>query len=157
MVLGVSTRNYERSLDPAPSSVRTRGTSKNAVSRRFVGATRERLVEMMSRDLSTLPICAVMVDGIHVGDHLVLVALGIDEHGEKHVLAFYEGATENAATSRALLKVEVAVPIASRGFSGLLKKGTADEGHCQDKNKEPREDHRAARICGDARRASDAA
>jgi hypothetical protein len=26
----------------------------------------------------------------------------------------------------------VAVPIAPRGFSGLLKKGTADEGHCQE-------------------------
>lgn len=111
MVLGVSTRNYERSLDSAPSGIRSRGTSKSAVSRRFVGATRERLTEMMSRDLSTIPLCAVMIDGIHVGEHLVLVALGIDEGGEKHVLALYEGATENATVCTALLQDLVA-----RGF-----------------------------------------
>jgi putative transposase len=50
MVLGVSTRNYARSIEPAPSGVSTRGTSKSAVSRRFVTATRERLAEMISRD-----------------------------------------------------------------------------------------------------------
>ena len=43
MVLGVSTRNYARSIEPAPSSTRTRGVSKSAVSRRFVDATREQL------------------------------------------------------------------------------------------------------------------
>lgn len=86
MVLGVSTRKYKRSIEPAPPGVATRGTSKSAVSRRFVAATRERLAEVMSRDLGGLSICAVMIDGIHVGDHLVLIALGIDEGGEKHVL-----------------------------------------------------------------------
>ena len=100
MVLGVSTRNYERSLDSAPSGVRSRGTSKSAVSRRFVGATREKLAEMMSRDLSRLALCAVMIDGVHVGAHLVLVALGIDEHGEKHVLALYEGAPKTRRCAR---------------------------------------------------------
>jgi putative transposase len=108
MVLGVSTRNYERSLDSAPSGVLARGTSKSAVSRRFVGATREKLAEMMSRDLSALPLCAVMIDGIHVGEYLVLVAIGIDEQGEKHVLALYEGTTENATVCTALLQDLVA-------------------------------------------------
>ena len=50
----------------------------------------------MSRDLSALALCAVMIDGIHMGEHVVLVALGIDEHGKKHVLGMHEGATENA-------------------------------------------------------------
>jgi putative transposase len=58
MVLGVSTRNYARSIEPAPAQVPTRGTSKSAVSRRFVSATGEKLAEMMSRDLSGLAICA---------------------------------------------------------------------------------------------------
>jgi putative transposase len=108
MVLGVSTRNYERSLERSPTSVGSRGTSKSAVSRRFVAATREHLAEMMSRDLSALSLCAVMIDGIHVGEHLVLVALGIDEQGEKHMLALYEGATENATVCTALLNDLVA-------------------------------------------------
>jgi putative transposase len=103
MVLGVSTRNYARSIESAPPHVPTRGTSKSAVSRRFVAATREKLSEMMSRDLSGLAICATMIDGIHMGEHLVLAALGIDEAGEKHVLGLYEGATENETVCTALI------------------------------------------------------
>lgn len=108
MVLGVSTRNYERSLDPAPRGIKSRGTSKSAVSRRFVGATTQTLAEMMGRDLSELAICALIIDGIHVGEHLVVIALGIDEQGEKHVLGLHEGATENESTCKALIEDLVA-------------------------------------------------
>lgn len=108
MVLGVSTRNYERSLEPLPASIASRGTSKSAVSRRFVGATEQTLTEMMGRDLSALAISAVIVDGIHVGDHLVVIALGIDEQGDKHVLGLHEGATENENVCKALIEDLVA-------------------------------------------------
>jgi len=103
MVLGVSTRNYVRSIEPAPPGFETRGTSKSAVSRRFVASTRETLAETMSRDLSKLQLCAIMIDGIHVGEHLVLIALGVDVLGEKHVLGLYEGATENTTSCAGLL------------------------------------------------------
>ena len=108
MVLGVSTRNYGRSIEPAPPGVRTRGASKSAVSRRFVAATREHLATMMSRDLSKLTLCALMIDGIHIEEHVVMIALGIDERGDKHVLGLYEGATENATICSALLSDIVA-------------------------------------------------
>ncbi len=98
MVLGVSTRKYVRSIEPAPPGLKSRGTSKSAVSRRFVAATREKLSEMMSSDLSKLALCAIMIDGIHIDKHLVLLALGIDIHGEKHTLGLYEGATENTTS-----------------------------------------------------------
>jgi hypothetical protein len=101
--LSVSTRNYDRSLEPTPAGMTSRGASKSAVSRRFVGATTQTLTEMMGHDLSGLAICALIIDGIHVGDHLVVVALGIDEQGEKHVLGLHEGATENESTCRALI------------------------------------------------------
>lgn len=103
MVLGVSTRKYVRSIESAPPGMATRGTSKSAVSRRFVAATRERLTEMMSRDLGALELCAIMIDGIHVAEHVVLIALGIDTQGEKHVLGLYEGATENTVSCVGLL------------------------------------------------------
>jgi transposase-like protein len=103
MVLGVSTRKYVRSIEAAPPGLKTRGTSKSAVSRRFVAATREKLQEMMSRDLGSLNVCAIMVDGIHVDEHLVLVALGIDENADKHILGLYEGATENTTVCAGLL------------------------------------------------------
>jgi putative transposase len=103
MVLGVSTRNCARSIEPAPPGFTSRGTSRSAVSRRFVAATREKLEEMMSRDRGSLKLCAIMIDGIHVGEHLVLVALGIDERGDKHTLGLYEGATENTTACAGLL------------------------------------------------------
>ena len=65
MVLGVSTRKYVRSIEAAPPGLPSRGTSKSAVSRRFVAATRETMAELMSRDLSTFALCAVMIDGKH--------------------------------------------------------------------------------------------
>src|SRR5579859_629048 len=104
MVLGVSTRNYGRSLEPTPAGIESRGTSKSAVSRRFVNATEQTLTDMMGRDLSTLSICAVIIDGIHVSDHLVVIGLGIDEQGEKHVLGLHEGATENESVCKALIE-----------------------------------------------------
>jgi len=103
MVLGVSTRKYVRSIEPAPPGISTRGTSKSAVSRRFVASTGEKLGEMMSRDLGQIPLCAIMNDGIHVAEHLVLIALGIDEKGGKHTLGLYEGATENTTSCIGLL------------------------------------------------------
>jgi len=103
MVLGVSTRKYVRSIEPAPAGLKTRGTSKSAVSRRFVASTREKLGELMGRDLGAIALCAIMIDGIHVGEHLVLVALGIDAKGDKHTLGLYEGATENTTSCIGLL------------------------------------------------------
>jgi hypothetical protein len=46
---------------------------------------------------------ALMIDGMHVEEHVLLVALAIDSEGKKHVLGLHEGATENAASCRALI------------------------------------------------------
>ena len=61
--------------------------------------------------MSGLELCAVMIDGIHVGGHVVRTALGIDDGGEKHVLGLYDGATENATVCTELL-----VDLRSRGL-----------------------------------------
>jgi transposase-like protein len=46
----------------------------------------------------------IQIDGLHIGNDLVLVAvLGIDADGCKHPLALVEGATENAAVVQALI------------------------------------------------------
>ena len=50
----------------------------------------------------------VMIDGLHLGDHLVLIALGIDTEGKKQVLGLREGDTENGRVVRALLRDLVA-------------------------------------------------
>jgi transposase-like protein len=103
MVLGVATRKYARSLEPLPAGTKSRGTSKSAVSRRFVKATAKNLADWLSRKLSDLSLAVLMLDGIVCGEHTVLVALGIDEKGSKHILGLWEGATENAVACTALL------------------------------------------------------
>lgn len=103
MVLGVATRKYARSLEPMPAETKSRGTSKSAVSRRFVAATAKTLAAWLGGSLSQLSVAAIMIDGIVCGDHTVMVALGIDETGNKHVLGLWEGATENATACTGLL------------------------------------------------------
>ena len=103
MVVGVSTRKYARSLEPVAEGVTTRGTSRSAVSRRFVAATQEQLDEWMARDLRELNLVAVMIDGVCFREHVVLCALGIEASGNKHVLGLQEGATENAVACTELL------------------------------------------------------
>ena len=103
MVLGVSTRRYARSLEPLPEAVTVRGVSKSAVSERFVYGTERKLAELMSRDLREHRVVALLIDGVHFGEHLVLAAVGVDERGDKHALGLREGATENTAAVRALL------------------------------------------------------
>ena len=44
-----------------------------------------------------------MLDGVHVGEHCVLVALGIAADGQKHALGLWEGSTENATLCQTLL------------------------------------------------------
>lgn len=103
MVVGVSTRNYERSLEELPDELGAHGASKSAASRRFVAMTEENLQQWLSRDLSQLRLVAIMIDGIEVGEQTIVVALGIDEAGEKHTLGLWLGATENTTICRELL------------------------------------------------------
>jgi transposase-like protein len=103
MLVGVSTRRYARSLEPLPADLHSRGTSRSAVSRRFVAATERQMGEWLGRELGALELGVVMIDGIHIDEHVILVALGIDADGQKHVLGVREGATENAVACTALL------------------------------------------------------
>ena len=103
MIVGVSTRKYDRSLEPVDRRLRTRGTSKSAVSRRFVAATEARAKTWLERDLSAIDLAVLMIDGLHVDEHVMLVALAIDVDGKKHVLGMREGATENATSCTQLL------------------------------------------------------
>lgn len=103
MVLGVSTRSYNRSLEELPNELEPHGASKSAASRRFVEATKDKLSRWLERGLSKLDISAVMLDGIKVGEQTVIVALGIDESGKKHPLGLWLGVTENSTVCEHLL------------------------------------------------------
>jgi putative transposase len=99
---GVSTRGYGRSLDPLPAGEVHCSVSKTSVSRRFVALSAEQLGQWLTRRIE-LALPAVMIDGIHFQERVVLVALGFDVQGKKHVLGIWEGSTEKTQVVRALL------------------------------------------------------
>jgi putative transposase len=103
MLLGVSTRRYEASLEELGPGVESRGTSKSAVSRRFVSMTKAQMDTWLTADLSAIDLSVLMIDGVHIDDRVLLVALGIDAEGAKHVLGIREGATENSGSCKELL------------------------------------------------------
>ena len=49
----------------------------------------------LASDLSELDLLVIQIDGLHVGDHVLVAAIGVDGNGDKHVGAVVEGATEN--------------------------------------------------------------
>jgi putative transposase len=101
---GVSTRRYGRSLEPLSGKEDERSTSKSAVSRRFVALSQKQMAAWLSAPLSGLDLRVLMIDGIVFHEHTVLIALGIDADGKKHVLGLREGTTENRAVAKALLR-----------------------------------------------------
>ena len=103
MLVGVATRQYARSLEPIPAAIESRGTSKSAVSRRFVAKTRAQLETWQAAPLDGLNLVALLLDGVHVGEHCLIVALGVAADGAKHALGIWEGSTENAAVCQSLL------------------------------------------------------
>ncbi len=104
---GVSTRKYARSLDSLPEEIDERSVSKSSVSRRYVAMTTKQMTTWLTTPIGDhFPI--VMIDGIVLGDHTVLIALGIDLEGNKQVLGVREGDTENSRVAKALLRDLVA-------------------------------------------------
>ncbi len=97
MLSKLSTRRYSAGLEPVGAEVDkvASSTSKSAVSRRFVTATETALADLLGAGLSDLDLVALMVDGVHFGEHLCVVAMGIGIDGTKHPLAVVEGSTEN--------------------------------------------------------------
>ncbi len=101
---GVSTRKYARSLDSLPEEIDERSVSRSSVSRRYVAMTTKQMTTWLTTPLGDRHFPIVMIDGIHLGDHLILIALGIDTEGKKQVLGLREGDTENGQVAKALLR-----------------------------------------------------
>ena len=120
MLAGLSTRRYGSGLEPVGAAVEqaASGTSKSAVSRRFVAATETALAAMLAAPLHELDLVAMMVDGVHFAEHCCVVALGVGIDGIKYPLALVEGSTENAT-----LVTDLLVDLRERGLD-LLAEGS---------------------------------
>jgi transposase-like protein len=97
---GISTRNYKTVL---PKMAETVGVSKSNISREFVEASDKTLRTLSERNFQDKDILVVYIDGIQYGSVHVIVALGVDSQGYKHVLGLREGASENGTVVKDLL------------------------------------------------------
>jgi len=113
LLQGVSTRHYATVL---PQLAETVGVSKSAVSRQAIEASEEKLRRLCERRLEELKLLILYVDGLRFGEQQVLVAVGVDEEGAKHVLGLASGASENEQVVKGLLEDLVA-----RGLKTALK------------------------------------
>jgi len=101
LMRGVSTRSYKEVL---PKMAQTVGVSKSSISREFLEAGEEALKELGERRFEEKDIVVIYIDGMIFGGHHVLVALGVDVQGIKHVLGLSEGASENTTVVKGLLE-----------------------------------------------------
>jgi len=101
LMRGVSTRNYREVL---PEMAETVGVSKSTISREFIEASGKALQELAERRFDDTDILIVYIDGIVFSGHHVIVAIGVDSEGHKHVLGLRDGASENATVCTALLE-----------------------------------------------------
>lgn len=97
---GISLQKYKETVI---NTAHTFGVSPSILSRHIVEITTRKLKEFKERDLSPITPFAVFIDTIHRAGEAFMVAIGIDTEGYKHVLGFWQGATENHDICEALL------------------------------------------------------
>jgi putative transposase len=114
VMAGVSTRRYNQVI---PEMAATVGVSKSQVSRETIEAGERLLADLARRDFSALDLLAVWIDGVPLGSYHVICAVGVDDHGKKHLLGLREGATENPEVAKSLL-----VDLASRGLDSKRRR-----------------------------------
>jgi len=83
VIAGVSTRQYRKVLPQVADSV---GIAKSSVSRRFIEASAAQLATLHKRRFDEVDLLAIYIDGIVVAGRHVLVAIGVDATGTKHLL-----------------------------------------------------------------------
>ena len=103
MLAGVATRRHVLVAEPVGEQVSARSVSKSAVSRRFIAATKTAMAELLSRDLSTLDVAVLMIDGVHFADDVLVVAMIVTVDGTKIPVGLAHGDTENSTVVKRLL------------------------------------------------------
>ncbi len=114
LMRGVSTRQYRAVI---PEMAETVGVSRSAVSRQAVEASEAELERLLTRRFDEVKLLIIYLDGIQFGEHVLIGAVGVDDQGNKHVLAIREGATENATVVK-----EVLEDLVARGVSPEQKR-----------------------------------
>jgi len=114
MLAGVATRRHVDVAEPVGADIeaRARSTSKSAVSRRFIAATKQAMEDLMARSLADLDVAVLMIDGLDVAGQCCVVALVITADGTKVPVGLWLGDTENKVVVTDLL-----ADLVARGLS----------------------------------------
>ena len=94
-----STRNYAAAIDDGLAGY---GIRKSSVSRQWKNATAGELQKLCQRPVPA-DLVALLLDGQYFRRECLVVALGVDPAGRKHVLGLGHGATENSTLVKELL------------------------------------------------------
>ena len=101
LIRGISTRRFAEGVE---EFIQGHGISASTISRHMVKATARKVEELFNRSLGSLDLVVLMIDGVEIAGHTVVIALGIDTKGVKHILGLRQGATENTAVAKGLLE-----------------------------------------------------
>lgn len=121
----VSTRNYAAAIDDCLEGY---GIDKSSVSRQWKAVTEAELQKLIQRPVPG-DLVALLIDGQYFRKECLIVALGVDKQGQKHVLGLWQGATENSTLVRELLadlrerglNTEAAILVVLDGSKALYK------------------------------------
>jgi transposase-like protein len=97
---GVSARRYASIVS---HGLQTKGVSKSAVSLKAIAATKPTVEQFLKRRIDEHKLVVLLIDGIHIANRQMLVCVGIDHNGRKHVLGVKLGPTENEVVCRDLI------------------------------------------------------
>jgi len=101
ILAGVSARQYARIV---MQGLEAGGIRKSTISRKAIAATKPTVDQFRKQRLDEHDHVVLLIDGIHIGKKQMLVCVGIDMSGRKHVLGFRPGATENEIVCRDLIR-----------------------------------------------------
>lgn len=100
LLAGLSGRKYKQILPDMAEAV---GVSKSQVSRHFIEASEKDFQRFCQRRFEDKDIRIIYLDGVQFGSVHVIVAIGVDSQGFKHVLGIREGSSENGRVATDLL------------------------------------------------------
>jgi len=95
-----SMRNYQGALDDCLEGY---GIKKSSVSRHFKLSSTQELKALLERPVPA-ELLALVIDAKYFTKQCIIVGIGIDKEGRKHVLGLWEGATENTTVVKGLLE-----------------------------------------------------
>jgi len=95
----VSTRDYAGAIDECLEGY---GIGRSSVSRQWKAATAAELEKLCQRPVPT-DIKVLLIDAKYFRRECLVVGMGVDVQGAKHVLGLWHGSTENSTVVKALL------------------------------------------------------